>query len=176
MTTTTAQAGTRKGLLTTSFERRLADLYDEHAPAALRLAYLLTRDENAAEDLCQEAFVRVGARLGRLRDPDRAAGYLFRTVVNLSRGHGRGLRRRWAVEARLRQAPAARREEQLGGAVTEALLALPQRQRAAVFFRYFEDLSERETAEVLGCTVGAVRSLTFRAMETLRNRLGEVDS
>lgn len=176
MTTTTARAGSRKGFLTSSFERRLRDLYDEHAPAALRLAYLMTRDEDAAQDLCQEAFVRVGARLGRLRDPDRAAGYLFRTVVNLSRGHGRGLRRRWAVEARLRQTPAAAPEKQLGGAMTDALLALPQRQRAAIFFRYFEDLSERETAEVLGCTVGAVRSLTFRAIETLRERLGEVES
>lgn len=142
----------------------------------MRLAYLLTHDEDAAEDVCQEAFARLGARLGRLRDPDRAAGYLFRIVVNLSRGHGRRLSRSRAVEARLKRAvPPAQVQPSPDDAVTRALLQLPPRQRAAIFFRYYEDLSERQTAELLGCTVGAVRSLTFRAMETLRGDLEEVE-
>lgn len=176
MTTHAATADGRKGSHTTSLARRLGDLYDEHAQSALRLAYLLTHDEDAAEDVCQEAFARLGARLGRLRDPDRAAGYLFRIVVNLSRGYGRRVSRSRAVEARLRGGVAPAPAEPFpDDAVTRALLRLPPRQRAAIFFRYFEDLSERQTAEVLGSTVGAVRSLTFRAMETLRRDLEEVD-
>lgn len=166
----------RKGSRTTSFERRLADLYGEHAGAALRLAFLLTRDADVAEDVCQEAFVRLGGRLGRLRDPERAAGYLFRIVVNLSRGHGRRMQRARATEERLGTTghPAAP-DPTAHDEITRALLQLPLRQRAAIFFRYFEDLSERQTADALGCTVGAVRSLTFRAFETLRRDLQEVD-
>jgi RNA polymerase sigma-70 factor (sigma-E family) len=154
----------------------LADLYERHAPAAGRLAYLLTGDRALAEDLVQEAFVRVVGRFRHLRVPDAFEAYLRRTIVNL---HTSSLRRRRLERAYLeREGGAARpasavmpdvgvREE-----LWRAMLALPARQRAAVVLRFYEDLSERETADALRCSVAAVKSLTARAMETLRARMG----
>jgi RNA polymerase sigma factor (sigma-70 family) len=169
-------AGTRRGFRTKPLERRLGDLYSLHSRAAIHLAFLLTGDRDIAEDISQEAFARVGGRLGGLRDPERASGYLFKTVVNLSRGHGRRLRQDRQLRDRLPD-PAATHlpDVALHDEVSCALMRLPFRQRAAIFFRYFEDLPEGQTAEVLNCSVSAARSLTFRAMENLRNHLQEVD-
>ena len=170
-------AGARRAFRTKPpLEKRLADLYSARSAGAIRLAFLLTGDRDTAEDICQEAFARVGGKLGGLRDPERASGYLFKTVVNLSRGHGRGLRRDRQLKDRLPDPPAAHLPDvALHDEVSRALMRLPFRQRAAVFFRYFEDLPEGQTAEVLNCSVSAARSLTFRAMENLRNHLQEVD-
>src|SRR5437588_10602578 len=68
---------------------RIGELYLRHADAAVRLAYLLTGDLALAEDLAQDAFVRLAGRLVHLRDPDAFSAYLRRTVVNLSRSHFR---------------------------------------------------------------------------------------
>jgi RNA polymerase sigma-70 factor (sigma-E family) len=169
-------AGARRRFHTKPLEKRLGDLYSTHSPAAIRLAFLLTGDRDTAEDICQEAFARVGGRLGGLRDRERASGYLFKTVVNLSRGHGRKLRRDRLLKDRLPDPPATHLPDvALHDEVSRALMRLPFRQRAAVFLRYFEDLPEGQTAEVLNCSVSAARSLTFRAMENLRNHLQEVD-
>jgi RNA polymerase sigma-70 factor (sigma-E family) len=169
-------AGARRRFHTKPLEKRLRDLYSTHSPAAIRLAFLLTGDRDTAEDICQEAFARVGGRLGGLRDPERASGYLFKTVVNLSRGHGRKLRRDRQLKDRLPDPSATHLPDvALHDEVSRALMRLPFRQRAAVFLRYFEDLPEGQTAEALNCSVSAARSLTFRAMENLRNHLQEVD-
>src|SRR5206468_5830396 len=76
--------------------RLLGDLYVRHAPEALRLAYLLTGDRGLAEDLVQDAFVRLAGRMIHLRSPGGFHAYLRTTVVNLVRSHGRHRR----VEAR----------------------------------------------------------------------------
>src|SRR5213080_2978600 len=68
---------------------RLGELYLRHADAAVRLAYLLTGDRALAEDLVQDAFVRLAGRLVHLRDPGAFDAYLRQTVVNLSRSHFR---------------------------------------------------------------------------------------
>jgi RNA polymerase sigma factor (sigma-70 family) len=169
-------AGTQRRFRTRSIEDHLADLYASHSRAAIRLAFLLTGDRDTAEDICHEAFARVGGRLGGLRDPERASGYLFRTVVNLSRSHGRGLRRDKHLKERLHD-PSVNQFPDIAvrDELVQALMRLPLRQRAAVFFRYYEDLSEGEVADVLNCSVDAARSLTFRAMEKLRKNLQEVD-
>ncbi len=86
-------------------DQRLGDLYAAHATGVRRMAYLITGDTDAAEDLLQEAFVRVGARLLKLRDPEGAAGYLYRTVMNLARDHGRRLGRDRALNKRVAPAP-----------------------------------------------------------------------
>lgn len=160
----------------TGRERRLTELYVRHAPDAGRLAYLLTGSHEQAEDLVQEAFVRVVGRFGHLRVPDAFGAYLRRTIVNL---HTSGLRRRRVERAYLeregrRPPEAATTMPDVGGRDTlwRQLLALPARQRAAVVLRYYEDLSEAETAEVLRCSVAAVKSLTTRATQTLRERIG----
>src|SRR6266487_3208486 len=79
---------------------RLGELYLRHADAAARLAYLLTRDHALAEDLVQEAFVRLAGRLLHLRDPEAFDAYLRRTVVNLSNSYFRRKRVERAYVAR----------------------------------------------------------------------------
>jgi RNA polymerase sigma-70 factor (sigma-E family) len=153
---------------------RLARLYGQHAADAIRLAYLMTGDRALAEDLVQEAFVRLAGRFRDLRNPDAFQWYLRRTVVNLARSHFRHLRveRRYAEEAG--RAPASGPEPPDPGerqALWQALLTLPERQRTAIVLRYYEDLSEAQTAEVMRCPVGTVKSLVSRGMERLRDQV-----
>ena len=152
---------------------RLDELYVQHFPGAVGLAYLLTGNHHQAEDLAQEAFVRLCGRFGHLRDPQSFGAYLHRTVVNL---HVSGLRRLRVERAYLNQ----RRPETNRASVPdiegrtdlwEALQQLPPRQRAAIVLRYYEDLSERETASLLRCSVAAAKSLVGRGMQSLREQL-----
>jgi RNA polymerase sigma-70 factor (sigma-E family) len=156
----------------TATEGRLTELYVRHAPAAQRLAFLLTGDRAQAEDLVQEAFVRVVGRFGHLRVPDAFGAYLRRTIVNLHTSQLRRKRLERAWLERERHAPTAVTPE-VGGReeLWHAVLALPPRQRAAVVLRFYEDLSERETAEVLRCSPAAAKALVARAMETLRTEI-----
>lgn len=150
---------------------RLADLYARHVPQTIGLAYLLTGDRGEAEDLVDEAFVRIVERFHHLRVPDAFDAYLRRAVVNL---HTTRLRRRRVERAYLEREgsrPALTTVVPDVGqrdALWRSLLRLPPRQRAAIVLRYYEDLSERDTAEVLRCSTAAVKSLTARALETLR--------
>jgi RNA polymerase sigma-70 factor (sigma-E family) len=153
---------------------RLGELYVRHAPDGIRLAYLLTGDRALAEDLVQEAFARFVGRLPYLRDPDAFEPYLRRTVVNLSRSHFRHRKvERAYVErsARTPERPAAANDE-LDEAMHLAMLRLPERQRAAMALRFYEDLSDGQTAEIMRIRPGTVRSLVARGMKTLRTELG----
>jgi RNA polymerase sigma-70 factor (sigma-E family) len=156
--------------------RGLDELYVRHAPAALRTAYFLTGDPDLAEDLVQDAFVRVAGRFRHLRAPEAFDAYLRRTIVNLFTSHLRRLRleraelKRRAAEARPAvDDPDPTAHDELWAKVRR----LPERQRAAIVLRFYEDLSERETAEVLGCSTGAVNSLVAHAMATLREGMDE---
>jgi RNA polymerase sigma-70 factor (sigma-E family) len=161
---------------------RLGELYQEHAGPALRLAYLLTGDRALAEDLVQEAFVRVAGRFVHLRDPDAFGAYLRRAVVNLANSH---FRRRRVERAYLTQAQAEAGVRAGGGAADPsvedrdrlwtALGRLPDRQRAAIVLRYYEDLSEASIAELLQCRPGTVKSLVSRGLEAMRTEIGEDD-
>ena len=150
---------------------RLAEIYERSAPAGFRLAYLLTGDRTLAEDLVQEAFLRFVGRLHHLRDPDAFDGYLRRTIVNLSRDV---FRRRAVERSYLERRTAELREGHSDRDVIAytsmrtALLSLPQRQRAAIVLRYYEDLHESEIADLLRCRPATVRSLVARGLETLR--------
>jgi len=156
---------------------RLGELYVRHADDAIRLAYLLTGDRALAEDLVQDAFVRLAGRLAHLRDPGAFEAYLRRTVVNLSNSH---FRRRKVERAYLERTGAA------GGAngtqwpersvedredLWQAMDRLSRRQRAALVLRFYEDLPERKVAELLRCRPGTVKSLVSRGLETLRNEM-----
>jgi RNA polymerase sigma-70 factor (sigma-E family) len=153
---------------------RLEEVYLEHAAAFGRLAFLLTGNAQVAEDIVQEAFVRAFARLMHLRRHDTLESYLRRTVVNLTRKHWRRSKRERAYLAReARSGP--RLTHQPDVALQEelwvSLQRLPYRQRAALVLRFYADLSERQTARLLGCTAGTVKSLVHRGLITLR---GEV--
>jgi RNA polymerase sigma-70 factor (sigma-E family) len=154
----------------------LAEFYAAHANSAKRLAYLLTGDNELAEDITQDAFVKIAGRIGGLRNRDASAAYLRQTVVNLSRSHFR--RKRVERNYLQREASMHRIETVEGRDISVAeglwheLQHLAYRQRCAVVLRYYEDLSEQQAAEVLGCSVGALKALTNRAMEQLRANVG----
>ena len=159
----------------------LEDLYVRHVPDATRLAFLLTHDGPTAEDVAQEAFIRVAARLRHLRSPDAFAAYLRRTVTNLCISHQRRQKTARAY-VETEAARSAGREPATGLPDIEtqdelrmALAELPGRQRAAVILRFYADLNEDEVAHALGCSIAAARSLVFRGMETLRSRIGGDD-
>jgi RNA polymerase sigma-70 factor (sigma-E family) len=162
-------------IIETARESRLERLYAEHAPRAGRLAYLLTGDGELAKDLAQEAFARLIARLGTLRDPAAVDAYLRQSVLNLCRKHWRRLGRE--REFVRREGPAIVRRTVGCPDIADrevlwlALGRLPHRQRAALVLRFFEDLTERQTAESLGCPVGTVKSLVSRGLEALREEM-----
>lgn len=163
---------TSRGVALTSGHQRFGELYSAHAPQALRLAYLLIGDTELAQDLVQEAFVKMLGRFQDLRDPYAFQSYLRRTVVNLSKKHWRRL----AVERRQRSLQGALISKEVvpfpdvatSDVLWNALQQLPTRQRAAVVLRFYEDLSEHQAGQVLGCSSGAVKLLVARAMKSLR--------
>lgn len=156
---------------------RFEGLYEAHISSAVSLALLLTKEPELAEDIAQEAFVKVARRFGDLRDRNAFPAYLRRTVVNLTNSQMRRRRLERRSLARLAgrppQADVERSPEQ--GELWSAVVDLPHRQRAALVLRFCEDLSEREVAEILQTTEKAVRSLVSRGTETLRERLGGLD-
>jgi RNA polymerase sigma-70 factor (sigma-E family) len=151
----------------------LGDLYVLHAPDGIRLAFLLTGDRALAEDLVQEAFARLVGRLRHLRDANAFGAYLRRTIVNLSTSYFRHRKVERAYLDRIARAPevTTNPNEELDETMHEALLRLPERQRAALVLRFYEDLSDVQTAEILRCSSGTVRSLVSRGMATLRTEL-----
>jgi RNA polymerase sigma-70 factor (sigma-E family) len=158
-----------------AIEGSLDELYARHIGAGVRLAFLLTGDRAHAEDLAQEAFVRCVGRFRHLRKPDAFEAYLRRAIVNL---HTSGLRRRrlereWLAREGAASVRRVSSQPDVGARedLWRALGTLPARQRAVLVLRYYEDLSERETAEVLGCSVAAVKSLVARGGDSLRERI-----
>jgi RNA polymerase sigma-70 factor (sigma-E family) len=139
-----------------------------------RLAFLLTTDEAAAEDLLQTAMKETFARWPKVSRMESPEGYVRRLLVNaVIPGSRRPARRRAWLKAVLPERPVPPDDARV---VDHLLLwplvcALPERQRAVVVLRYYEDLSESEAAEVLGCAVGTVQSQTDDAMRALRRGL-----
>lgn len=145
------------------------DLYRSHVQDARKVAYLSVGNAAQAEDIVQDAFVRVLGRYGELRSPSSFRSYLLRTVLSLCKNHFR----RAALERDRRPLPGqsvavpTERDDDL----IDALRRLPHRQRAAVVLRYCEDLTENDTAEVLRTSTKAVQSLVARGLSTLRKEV-----
>jgi RNA polymerase sigma-70 factor (sigma-E family) len=161
-------------------------LFRERYGSLVQMARLLVDDKESAEEVVQEAFVRLYGSWRRLRDPARAEAYLRSSVWNLARDRlrrRRTVRRYEAVAARgpdvtgtLRgRTPASpadavvddERRRLLGAALDR----LPARQRDCLLLRYWGDLSEREIAETLGISPGSVKSHTHRAITRLTAEL-----
>jgi RNA polymerase sigma-70 factor (sigma-E family) len=148
------------------------------APTLLRTAYLLTGDRHLAEDLVQDAFARTHRAWRRLQNGNHADAYVRRAMYHLQVSFWR---RRRVAEVLPGQLP-----DRYGGqpdhagaaverlALRQALLALPVRQRTAVVLRFLEDRSEAETAEIMNCSVGTIKSHTSRGLARLRQLLPEV--
>lgn len=158
----------------------VATLFQQEGAALVRLARLFTDDRNAAEDLVQEAFIRLYRSSYRIRDVDKAAPYLRSIVLNLSRDHNRrglmSLRHQEAMtpDSHPDEAPddvVVRTESQRR--VISALNSLSGRQRDCVVLRFYMEMSEREIAETLEISPNSVKTHCRRGMASLEAMLGE---
>jgi RNA polymerase sigma-70 factor (sigma-E family) len=142
--------------------------FDLHYAALMRLCLALGEQPGDAEDIVQEAYVRAAPSLDQLQ-PGVVRAYLRRTTLNI-----RHDRRRRVARIRL---PRGRDAPNHAGVIDQrevlwdALSRLPDRQRACLVLRYYEDLPEREVAELLGCSVGTVKSHTHRGLSRLRQEV-----
>jgi RNA polymerase sigma-70 factor (sigma-E family) len=159
-------------------DEAVTHLFAVHYRPLVRLATLLLQDQGAAEEIVQDGYVALHGRWFRLRDADKALGYLRISVVNRCRS---ALRHRRVVQTHLAASrpPVDAPSAEAGAldllqhdAVIAALRALPTRQREAIVLRYYVELSEAETAELMGISRGAVKSHTFRALAALKQTLG----
>lgn len=159
-----------------NLQSRFTELYLAHSPEATRLAYVLTRDSNSAEELVQAAFVKVFARFRDKGPVENFRAYLRRAVVNTWKSeYRRGLRTTPLDPGVVNQLPdqSGMSIDQIAEAdrVWRGLMNLVARQRAAVLLRYFEHLSYAEIAATLSTSEGAVRSLLRNALRKLRSTL-----
>ncbi|HEX3617985.1 MAG TPA: SigE family RNA polymerase sigma factor [Solirubrobacteraceae bacterium] len=156
-----------------------------HVHGLLNTAYLISCDESDAEDLVQECLLRVAKRWPRVRAMEMPAAYARRILVNLAidgrRGQARR-RRELGHSGHGDQEPDFGRSDRVDNQaeaafelvadrapLLDALRRLSSRQRAVIVLRYFEDLSEAETARLLGCGVGTVKASTARGLDRLRD-------
>jgi RNA polymerase sigma-70 factor (sigma-E family) len=148
----------------------------EHTRALIRTAYLITGSRLAAEELVQDTLVRLYPKWHRVEAADIPLAYVRRALMNgYVNQTRRASRREFAYEDvpdRVDEYDAvnqlADRDEIWAG-----LRDLPDRQRAALVLRFFEDLTDAESADALGCRVGTVRSLVSRGLAALREQMTE---
>jgi len=143
--------------------------------ALMRTALLLTGDRGAAEDVVQHALMKAWLRWERIGGLEHAEAYVRAIVVNTQRNWWR-LRR--SGETATDALPEGTAPDHAGDVsrrndVLAALRTLPARQRAVVVLRYYEDMTEAQTAAALGCSVGTVKSQTARAFASLRRVMGD---
>jgi RNA polymerase sigma-70 factor (sigma-E family) len=152
-----------------------AELVEARSTALLRLAYAVVGDHQLAQDLLQEALVKVYVAWPRLRDASAAEAYARRTIVTTAIS--------WRRRRSFHEPPTEVVPDSAGDAdqsdrlathdvLWEQVRRLPPRQRTALVLRYYEDLSEAETADLMGCSTGTVKSQLSAALSKLRERVG----
>jgi RNA polymerase sigma-70 factor (sigma-E family) len=156
---TTSETDTAGPELSAGFDA----FYGQRFRDAVRLAYVITGDPDRAEDIAQVALMRVWARFHTLREP---WPYARTAIINAARSDARRRRReRVRLEVVATSEPISDVLPPID--MLDAIDRLPFRQKAVVVLRYYEDLSEREIAEALGCRPGTVKSLASRALARL---------
>jgi len=150
---------------------RVEALFSSAYPDLLRFAYLVSGDRTVAEDLVQDAFVRVWRAGGRIESAD-AGAYARRAIVNLSRSRfRRSLVERRRLPALVDRSVQGAHDPGDRDEMWAAVLTLSPRERSCVALRFYEDLTEVQTAAALGISVGAVKKMMDRAMKKLRASL-----
>ena len=153
-----------------SLERDFTRFVEDRTHALFRVAYALTGNQHAAEDLLQTALSRAAARWSHVRGDGEA--YVKRSLYHQHISVWRYRRRRPETPVPVppdRGHSGDMAEETVQRVRLRAALAtLPPRQRAVVVLRYLDDLSEREVADILGCSTGTVGSQAARALARLR--------
>lgn len=145
----------------------------QHGQGLCRAAFLLTGDRQLAEDLVQMALAKVAARWDKVVAKGDPAPYVRTTVVRMAIAWRR---RRWHGEIPTSPLPETTGTDQVGALdgrdrLRRALLLVPPRQRAALVLRFYEDMSEADTASAMGCSVGTVKSQTAKGLARLRELL-----
>ncbi len=162
-----------------SYGDALTVLHREQYRPLVRLATLLLGDVETSEEVVQDAFVRLQLRWGGLRDPEKAPAYLRSAVLNGARStlRRRKVRDRHADRRRVLSLAPSAEAGALAGAehlrVVAAVRSLPGRQREALALRYYLDLSEKEMAEAMGVSAGAVKTHLHRGLAAVAELLGE---
>jgi RNA polymerase sigma-70 factor (sigma-E family) len=149
--------------------------FDEHYVGIVRLLWALTGNREIAEDLAQDAFVRLAPKM-RALGKEEVGPYVRRIAINLWKNH----LRRLAIEIRVRRHEVVTPRDAAESPdrwldVATAVRRLPGRQRACVVLRFYEDLPESAVAEILGCSVGSVKTHTSRGLIKLRKELSHED-
>jgi RNA polymerase sigma-70 factor (sigma-E family) len=155
-------------------EAEFTEFVATRSAALLRTAYLLTGDRQLAEDLVQTALGKAYPLWGGIREPRAAESYVRTAMVRILIGWRK--RHAWSRERVASEPPEtavlpAGDEIDARVRLWPLVVTLPPRQRAVVVLRYYEDLTEPQTAAILGCSTGAVKSHNSRALQTLRARL-----
>ena len=154
-------------------------LYRVHGTRLVRVARMFAHDRAAAEDLVQEAFIRLHRHRHRLRNPEAAAAYLRATVLNLARDHNRrGLMSLRHVDSKTHQVgsmgpdpdDAALLDEEQRELMT-AVATLSRRQRDCIVLRYRLELSYEEIASTLGLSINSVKTHLKRGLARLREQM-----
>ena len=148
------------------------------SPALFRTAYLMVGDHGLAQDLVQEALTKTYVAWPRLREVSKAEAYTRKAITTTYISWWR--RKAWAAERPRDDVPEGGLTSEPGhdnGVVDRAwvwseLQSLPPRQRAAIVLRYYEDLTEAQTAEAMGCAVGTVKSQVAQGIKRLREQMG----
>jgi RNA polymerase sigma-70 factor (sigma-E family) len=171
-------------LTPTTADALLTELHRTYYRSLVGLARLVVDRQAEAEEIVQEAFVRLYASWGALRDDERALAYLRTAVLNLARSgiRRRVVARRYLATDHSENVASPPADEAIGhgsgvdpavrATVLAAVRGLPRRQRECVLLRYYEGLDEREVAATLGISTGSVKTHTHRAMAALAARLG----
>ena len=171
-TTSMTGAGTGAAVASRSRDADFESYLAAREQALLRTAYALTGNLHDAQDLVQTALAKLYLAWDRVRDRESLDGYVRRIMVN---EHASLWRRAWrrrehASDDVPEQAVHDRPDDGDSARLWSFVQTLPRRQRAVVVLRYYEELSEAETADVLGISVGTVKSQTSRALAALRER------
>jgi RNA polymerase sigma-70 factor (sigma-E family) len=154
-------------------EQAFADFVRHRAAALYRYGYLLAGNHHDADDLVQEALIKLRTHWSRVRRRDDPTGYARTTMTRLHVSAWRRRRREWLTSDPPESAmtdPGLERVDATAGVlqVRAALAGLPPRQRAVIVLRFYERLSDPEIAAVLGVSRGTVRSQAARALDKLR--------
>jgi RNA polymerase sigma-70 factor (sigma-E family) len=154
-------------------DQDFVEFVETTSPSLRRTAYLMCGDRHKADDIVQDALYKLYLAWPRVRRVGNQFAYARRMVVNVAHDGGRRPWRREVATAAVPDTTAddfaighAERDE-----VLDVLRSLPPRQRACVVLRYYEDLSVEQTAEILGCSSGTVKSQASRGLDTLRQAI-----
>ena len=152
-------------------------MYNEHGRGLVHMVRLFVDDRNAAEDLVQEAFIRLARSAHRIEDHRKAAAYLRSIVLNLARDHNRrglvSLRHRLPLDDREASVEDLVELAEKHQQVVETLRALAPRQRDCLILRYYDELGIDDIAQTLGISRNSVKTHLTRGIRALESRLAE---